>query len=179
MLAQYLRASQSVLDIGCGDGALGALLQSVISELRICGVETQPRPECKISCRPYDGSKLPFPDASFEVCLMVDVLHHTPDVRVLLREARRVSKSHILIKDHLDESRIDHLILKCMDWVGNRPHGVELPYNYQSRNAWMQHFVEAGLAKLAWTEDLPLYPWPVSWVAGRRLHFITLLGKAG
>src|SRR5579885_1780627 len=112
MLAQYLRASQSVLDIGCGDGALGALLQSVIPELRICGVETQPRPECKISCRPYAGSKLPFPDASCDVGVLGAVLQHTRDVRVLVREAWGASKAHILINDHRDESRIDHLSLK-------------------------------------------------------------------
>lgn len=179
VLAKYLCPSQTVLDIGCGDGSIGALLQQQITGLDVSGVETHLRPECKIACRPYDGSSLPFPDVSFDVCLLVDVLHHTSDVRGLLKEASRVSRQYVLIKDHLDENFLDHATLKLMDWVGNRPHGVRLTYNYQSREAWQQHFAEAGLRKVSWTEEVPLYPAPVSWVAERHLHFVALLQKNG
>lgn len=179
ILAQYLRPSQTVLDIGCGDGSIGALLQQQIAGLDVAGVETHLRPESKTACQPYDGSSLPFPDASFDVCLFVDVLHHTSDVSGLLKEASRVSRQYVLIKDHLDENILDHATLKLMDWVGNRPHGVRLTYNYQSREAWQQHFAEAGLKKVSWTEEVPLYPAPVSWVAGRHLHFVALLQKNG
>ena len=177
MLAQHLRPSQAVLDIGCGDGTIGALLQQRIPGLEVCGVETHLRPECGIPCRPYDGSHLPFPDAEFDVCLLVDVLHHTREIGALLNEAARVSRAYVLIKDHLDENFADHITLKLMDWVGNRPHGVRLPYNYQSRRAWAQHFAAAALTEVSWTEDVPLYPAPVSWIAGRRLHFVALLRK--
>lgn len=177
VLAQHLRPSQSVLDIGCGDGSIAAVLQQQVSGLEIRGVETHLRPECKIRCQPYDGSSLPFPDSTVDVCLLVDVLHHTADVASLLKEATRVSRSNVLIKDHLDENLLDHLTLKLMDWVGNRAHGVRLTYNYQSREAWDRHFAALGLTKLSWQEDVPLYPPPVSWIAGRRLHFVALLRK--
>jgi len=55
-----------------------------------------------------------------------DVLHHTQDPAVLLREAVRVSRSFVLLKDHLDENILDDVTLRLMDWVGNRPHGVVL-----------------------------------------------------
>ena len=176
-LAQQLRPSQTVLDIGCGDGTIGALLQRRISGLDVRGVETHLRPECRIPCQPYDGSHLPFPDAAFDVCLLVDVLHHTREIGALLNEAARVSRAYVLIKDHLDENSADHLTLKLMDWVGNRPHGVRLPYNYQSRRHWAQHFAGAALTQVSWTEDVPLYAAPVSWIAGRHLHFVALLRK--
>src|SRR6266568_535990 len=165
MLAAQIPERASVLDIGCGDGA-------------IAGVIAQLRPDCKIECRAFDGASLPFPDGSFDVCLFVDVLHHTPDPAILLREAARVSRSFVLLKDHLDENIFDDVTLRFMDWVGNRPHGVVLTYNYQSRRQWAEYFSRCGLAVTTWTTRVPLYPPPVSLVAGRGLHFVSLLRKA-
>lgn len=111
------------------------------------------------------------------MCLFVDVLHHTKDPAILLREAVRVSRSFVLIKDHLAESVLDHLTLRFMDWVGNRPHGVVLTYNYQSRKQWRGHFSACGLKDAIWTTDVPLYPAPFSFLLGRGLHFVSLLRK--
>ena len=135
------------------------------------------RPGCKIECRPFDGSKLPYPDASFDLCLFVDVLHHTQDPAILLREAVRVTRDFVLLKDHVDENIVDDVTLRFMDWVGNRPHGVVLTYNYQSRKQWAAHFSACGLKEESWKEDVPLYPWPFQLILGRNLHFISLLRK--
>ena len=181
VLAECLSARipqhSAVLDIGCGDGTIGSLLVERGSEISIEGVEFAPRPQCKIPCRPFDGAKLPFADGSFDVCLFVDVLHHTDDPSILLREARRVTRQFVLIKDHLSENRFDFRTLQFMDWVGNRPHGVRLPYNYQSRREWEASFAECGLSIAQWTSEVPLYPFPFSLLVGRGLHFIALLEK--
>lgn len=177
MLAAQIPERASVLDIGCGDGTIGSLIAQLRPDISIQGVEFLVRPECKIECRAFDGISLPFPDGSFDVCSFVDVLHHTQDPMVLLREATRVSRSWVLLKDHLDENILDHLTLRLMDWVGNRPHGVVLTYNYQSRSQWAQYFTKCGLVETNWTTRVPLYPAPVSFVAGRGLHFVTLLRK--
>src|SRR6266571_1123505 len=62
-----------------------------------------------------------------------------------------------------------------MDWLGNRPHGVVLTYNYQSRTEWAKYFSSCGLAETTWTTRVPIYPAPVSFFAGRGLHFVSLL----
>src|SRR5229473_3140241 len=177
MLASQIPPRAAVLDIGCGDGTIGSLIAKLRPDVSIQGVEFLVRPECKIECRAFDGSSLPFPDASFDVCLFVDVLHHTQDPAVLLREAVRVSRSFVLLKDHLDENLLDDMTLRFMDWVGNRPHGVVLTYNYQSRKEWAEHFSERGLQEVSWTTQVLLYPPPFSLVVGRRLHFVSLLRK--
>jgi SAM-dependent methyltransferase len=177
MLAAQIPQRASVLDIGCGDGAIGSLIAQLRPDISIQGVEFLVRPECKIECRAFDGISLPFPDGSFDVCFFVDVLHHTQDPMVLLREATRVSRSWVLLKDHLDENIFDHLTLRLMDWVGNRPHGVVLTYNYQSRNQWAEYFSKCGLAETSWTTRVPLYPPPVGFIAARGLHFVALLKK--
>ena len=177
MLAEQIPQGASVLDVGCGDGTIGSLIAQLRPDIRIQGVEFLVRPECKIECRAFDGVSLPFADESFDVCLFVDVLHHTQDPAILLREAVRVSRSFVLIKDHLDENILDHLTLRFMDWVGNRPHGVVLTYNYQSRREWSEHFSKCGLAEASWTTQVPLYPPSASMVVGRGLHFVSLLRK--
>jgi SAM-dependent methyltransferase len=177
MLAAQIPQRASVLDIGCGDGTIGSLIAQLRSDISIQGVEYLVRPGCKIACHDFDGSSLPFPDASFDGCLFVDVLHHTQDPTVLLREAVRVSRSFVLLKDHLDENFLDDATLRFMDWVGNRPHGVVLTYNYQSRKEWEEHFSKCRLAEASWTTKVPLYPPPFSLLVGRELHFVSLLRK--
>ncbi len=177
MLAAQIPQRSSVLDIGCGDGTIGSLIAQLRPDIFIQGVEFLVRPGCKIACRAFDGSSLPFPDASFDVCLFVDVLHHTQDPAVLLREAVRVSRSFVLLKDHLDENFLDDATLRFMDWAGNRPHGVVLTYNYQSRREWAEHFSKCSLEEVNWTTQVPLYPSPFSLLVGQGLHFVSLLRK--
>ncbi|HXC47629.1 MAG TPA: class I SAM-dependent methyltransferase [Candidatus Sulfotelmatobacter sp.] len=169
--------ARTVLDIGCGDGTIAGLLGQRRPDLAIEGVEVIPRPNCNIPCRAFDGAQLPFPDRSFDVCLFVDVLHHTTGVTQLLREAARVSRSYVVLKDHLNESLFDHATLRVMDWVGNRPHGVTLTYNYQSLSQWQQHFASCGLRATQLSTALPLYPFPFSLLFGRKLHFVAQLRK--
>ena len=111
------------------------------------------------------------------MCLFVDVLHHTTDVAQLLCEAARVSSTCVVLKDHLSESSFDHATLRAMDWIGNRPHGVTLTYNYQSRIQWQEHFAACGLRSAEFSTDLPLYPFPFSLLFGRKLHFVAQLTK--
>lgn len=176
-LAAQIPPGASVLDIGCGDGTIASLIAQLRPDISIKGVEVMVRPGCRIECFPFDGSTLPFPASSVDVCMLVDVLHHTSDVLVLLREAARVTRTNMLLKDHLSENALDHATLRFMDWVGNRPHGVTLTYNYQSRAQWNAHFTACGLETVTFTTDLSLYPPPFSAVVGRNLHFVALLRK--
>ncbi|MBS1839309.1 MAG: class I SAM-dependent methyltransferase [Acidobacteria bacterium] len=177
LLAGEIPQGASVLDVGCGDGSIAGQIAQLRPDISIRGVEVMARPGCKVACQDFDGQHLPFADGSFDVCLMVDVLHHTPDVAVLLREGRRVGKSYILLRDHLSENSLDHFTLRLLDWFGNRPHGVRLTYNYQSRAMWEHAFAQCGLELEHWRGDASTYPPPVDWVAGRKLHFIARLKK--
>jgi SAM-dependent methyltransferase len=177
-LGAMLPADCRLLDVGCGDGALGALLQKSVRGLRVTGVEVIPREGCAIECHAFDGRHLPFPDGSFDGSLFVDVLHHTHDPFPILEDASRVSRDFILIKDHLAETRWDHWRLRFMDWVGNRPHGVALPYAYLSQEKWRDLYGRLRLKEARTVSDLPLYPAPASLVFGGGLHFATLLQKS-
>jgi SAM-dependent methyltransferase len=123
----------------------------------------------------FDGKVIPMEDNSVDVVTFVDVLHHTDDPQILISEASRVARKAVIIKDHLSENALDHATLRAMDWVGNAPHGVVLPYNYAPRKDWDNWFTNAGLKTDEFVTDIPLYPAPLSWVFGRKLHFIARL----
>jgi SAM-dependent methyltransferase len=180
LLADKIPDDASVLDIGCGDGTIAKHITDHKPSLVLHGIEFAPRENCQIEFRAFDGRKIPYPADSFDVCIFVDVLHHVGNAQGILRllaEARRVTKRFVLIKDHLSENWFDFKTLQFMDWVGNRPHGVVLPYNYQSRAQWDEYFKAAGLVVKDWQTRIPIYPVPFSALFGRQLHYVGLLEK--
>lgn len=177
-IADFLPRGARVLDVGCGDGTIDRLLLRLRPDLTIEGVDVLLRPGTHIPVRRFDGVSIPCSDASFDVAMLVDVLHHTGDPTVLLREAARVARI-IVIKDHLREGFLAGPTLRLMDWVGNAHHGVALPYNYWSQKQWSVTFGDLGLEPTRMTSSIGLYPWPASWIFGRRLHFVARLERAG
>jgi len=172
-LASLIPAGSHVLDVGCGDGGIDCLIKKRRPDVAIEGIDPLLRPIVLIPVRPFDGENIPFPDRSFDVVMFVDVLHHTSDPRVLLREAVRVGKT-VLIKDHFCEGFLAGETLRLMDWVGNARHGVALPYNYWSKAAWTTAFEHLGLHTREIKFKLNLYPIPLAWFFDRSLHFIAL-----
>ena len=173
-LAGLLPQNARVLDVGCGDGLLARLIMDERPDLEISGIDVLVRPDTKIPVSEFDGSRIPFADQSFDAVMFVDVLHHTDDPAVLLAEARRVA-GLMIIKDHRRNGLLAGPTLRFMDWMGNAPHGVVLPYNYWPHEKWQKSFASLNLTVLEWKEDLQLYPKPADWVFGRSLHFVCRL----
>ena len=174
-LAQVLPLNAHVLDVGCGDGSIAALIGQQRPDLTLTGIDVLVRPHTRIPVTEYDGKTIPYPAGAFEAVLFVDVLHHTPDPLRLLREAARVATKAIVLKDHTRDGWLAGPVLRLMDWVGNAPHGVVLPYNYWAEREWRAAFAELGWEPKVWRQQLGLYPWPASLVFERSLHFIARL----
>ncbi|HHY48810.1 MAG TPA: class I SAM-dependent methyltransferase [Alphaproteobacteria bacterium] len=174
-LADAMPARGTVLDLGCGDGSVAIELMRLRPDLRVEGVDVMIRPLTHIPVTLYDGRMLPFADRSFDYVTVVDVLHHTQDPAAVLSEAARVARAGVVVKDHLLEGPFAGPTLRFMDWVGNRGHGVVLPYNYLTRAGWRNACHEARLQVVRSTDRLGLYPPPFSWLFDRRLHFVALL----
>ena len=176
VLAQHLAAlippRARLLDVGCGDGTVDQFIAQQLPGVSIEGIDVLVRPAAKIPVRPFDGVRIPYADASFDVVMFVDVLHHTDDPLLLLQEAQRVGKI-ILVKDHFRRGFLAGPTLRFMDWVGNAHHGVVLPYNYWSERQWDDAIRMVGLKQLDKIVSLGLYPPPASWIFERRLHFIS------
>ncbi|MEM8865786.1 MAG: methyltransferase domain-containing protein [Planctomycetota bacterium] len=178
-LAEAIPADSTVLDVGCGDGEIAWTVGKLRPDLDIRGVDVLVRPGTRIPVEPYDGATLPYADNSYDVVTLVDVLHHCDQPVETLREATRVARRAVVIKDHLRQGFAGRQTLRFMDWVGNHRYGVALPYNYLSPAEWQSAFAEVG-ATVEWRRDrLGLYPAPFSLLFDRRLHFVARLGLEG
>ena len=169
---KLLPAMGTVLDVGCGNGVISRQIMDARPQLFIQGIDVLKRPTCAIPMETYDGKRFPFDDKSVDAVIFMDVLHHTDDPLGLLQEAARVARQSIVLKDHLCENRMAKRILAFMDWIGNRSHGVSLPYNYWSQKQWKEAWRQLGSAPDKYITNIDIYPWFAKPVFENRLHFI-------
>ncbi len=174
-LAALLPENARVLDVGCGNGLIDRLIAERRPDVTISGVDFIVRTETHIPVTQFDGRRIPFDDGAFDVVMFVDVLHHTEHPEVLLSEARRVANRAVVLKDHTRDGILAGPTLRFMDWVGNAPHGIPLPYNYWPERRWREAFTGLGLTPKIWLNKLGLYTVPANWLFDRSLHFIARL----
>jgi SAM-dependent methyltransferase len=169
----------TLLDVGCGDGTLARTITKRRPGMEATGVEIRARPHTAIPVREFDGRILPFADRSQDLVMLVDVLHHAEEPTLLIREAGRVARHAVIIKDHLTGAWLSHERLRLMDWVGNIGHGVPLRYAYWSPEQWRDVFHRTGLREVERRERLGLYGASLGWLFERRLHFVSRLVPKG
>ena len=174
-LTAVLPEGAEILDVGCGDGSIDRLIGELRPDVTISGTDLIVRPQTHVPVTKFDGTTLPHADRSKDVVMFVDVLHHTDDPEILLREARRVARKAVVLKDHTRDGLLAGPTLRFMDWVGNAPHGIPLPYNYWPERRWRDAFARIGLTPTVWLGKLGLYPPPAAWLFDRSLHFIAHL----
>jgi SAM-dependent methyltransferase len=175
LLVELLPPNASVIDVGCGDGKLARGVLVRRPDLQLRGIDVLVRPDAAIPVDAFDGRRIPCADHGVDAVMFVDVLHHTLDPTVLLREAGRVARRAVVIKDHVADGWLAGPTLRFMDRVGNARHGVALPYTYWRRAQWEQGFEEAGLSVDVWRSRLALYPPPASLLFDRSLHMVARL----
>lgn len=93
--ADLIPASQRLLDVGCGNGAFGLLVQQKVVEIHgiECAEDAVERAQGRgVRVRRCDLNRDPFPyaDGWFDAVACLDVIEHVLDPRRLLREIQRV-----------------------------------------------------------------------------------------
>jgi SAM-dependent methyltransferase len=169
--------SADILDVGCGNGIISHNLRQLSPERSFTGIDVLARETCLIPCQIYDGATIPFAPQSFDYVMFVDVLHHMTEPAKFLAQAVEIARRGIIIKDHYSENSFDNQTLTLMDWFGNAQYGVALPNNYKSRAQWRQMFNYVQLREDVIKTEIPLYPFPASFIFGRNLHFIGRYNK--
>jgi len=178
-IAEMLPQGASVLDIGCGDGRLSARIARLRPDCSFQGIDVLPGATAMIPVTIFDGQRIPMPAASFDVAMLVDVLHHTSDPIVILAEAQRVCRRFIVLKDHRRNGFLAGPTLRIMDWIGNAHHGVNLPYNYWSEAQWRAAFSRLRLKPDVWLTRLGVHSPLLDPIVGRKLHFLARLVSEG
>lgn len=81
----------NILDVGCGDGIIGAIYSNVTS----CDIEDNNKYAIKVDVA--SAEKLPYPDSSFDTVCLIGVIEHTTDPIKVISECRRVSRGKFII----------------------------------------------------------------------------------
>jgi SAM-dependent methyltransferase len=176
-LAEMTPHGAEVLDVGCGDGQVGALIQQHRPDVRVRGIDIAARPETHIPVQEFDGVTIPLEDDSVDVVMSVDVLHHAEQPSRLLAEMDRVAARALVIKDVTPVGPFSDATLRFMDWIGNKRHGVPLPYLFWSQEEWRREFAALGLGVEDVRRRLGIYPLPFNLLFEKRMHFIARLGQ--
>ncbi|RMH56570.1 MAG: class I SAM-dependent methyltransferase [Bacteroidetes bacterium] len=132
---RILFPSARVLDLGAGEGYVGALLHERHgAEVILADVIDLNR--TKLPHVRYDGHLLPFADGAFDATLLVFVLHHAERPDIVIREALRVTRGPVLIWESVYESATDHRVLRRLDGWANR---LRSGGAMRDQEAYLQH----------------------------------------
>lgn len=141
-MSGFLEPGGRVLDLGAGQGLFTRALQRrghAVTAVDVVNRSYYPDIPVVI----YDGEHLPFPDKSFDICLVIAVLHHAKDDRAVLREAARVARKVIVYED-IYSSRLQRIYISLVDSLLNREFFGHI-HHYKTDKSWRADFVEFGL----------------------------------
>ena len=121
MAAHYgLKAGDKVLDVGCGKAFLLYDLTQAVPGLEVAGIDVSEYAldHAKEEVRPFlsvaSAAKLPFPDASFDLVISINVLHNLYCYELFdaLREIERVGRAnkYICVESYRTEEEKANLL---------------------------------------------------------------------
>ncbi|MCK5218800.1 methyltransferase domain-containing protein [bacterium] len=143
-IERYIDKSEKVLDLGAGDCLVAKrIYERKTKEITVIDVES----DSNLTDLPlifYDGIHLPFEDETFDVALLLYVLHHCDDPKIVLEEVKRVVKKKVIILEDLFYGRSEKLVLKLLDWYLGKVEGMPTPANFRKPEEWMLLFNEVG-----------------------------------
>lgn len=177
LIGQHLRPGSRILDVGCGFGQLGKAIMESLSTIKVEGLERIKRNYELIPIHLYDGTRLPWPDHTFDVVILADVLHHELSPDYLLSECVRVSRNFTIIKDHLREGPLARLRICLLDWAANAPYQIPCLYRYNNLKEWHAMFKRVGVCLKEERISLDIYPPIVNELLGKNLHYFAVLQR--
>ncbi len=127
--------AKTLLDLGCGDGAITIKLSQALQSEDVWGVdisdkalEIAAKNGIKVVKVNLDEEKLPFPDASFDFVYCGEIIEHLTDPDHLLDEVYRVLKHHGLFV--VTTPNLAGWVNRILLLFGYQPFQTEVSYRY-------------------------------------------------
>lgn len=141
-IAAVVPPGSRVLDVGCGSGFIAHHLSAMLGT-RVIGIDMDATAEAEIDYRQFDGQHFPLADEAVDAVLFCYVLHHAPELGVIMNELRRVLSAGGLavIYEDIPASWWDRLFcgLHNLKWR-NRTGAC----TFRSESEWRTLFNSAG-----------------------------------
>ena len=118
-LVAPLDRSGKVLDLGAGEGYVGA----VISErwgAEVVLADVVNMNQTALPHYQYDGKQLPFEDGAFDTTILYFVLHHAEGAEDVINEALRVTSGRVIVVESVYKTETDLKVLTFLDVLANR-----------------------------------------------------------
>ncbi len=147
-------APLQVLDLGAGEGYVGAVLHERFGAA-VTLADVVDFNQMDLPFHLYDGTRLPFADDAFDVVVLYFVLHHCEDQEAVIREALRVARHQVLVVESVFETSRDRWLLERLDRVANRLRSggkmtpQEAHLHFRKVADWQVLFAELGADVIA------------------------------
>lgn len=151
----YVNQNTKVLDIGAGTGITA---KRIFQELgvKITLLDVVDKKKVDLPLIIYGGQKLPFKDKSFDVSLLIFVLHHTQNSAAVLAEAKRVTKDKIIIyEDIITRNPFDKIDSFLHGFAFNKAWNLQNEATFKSEKEWKEIFKKLNL------KIVKVYPLPI------------------
>ena len=158
-LSRFIDPQDTVLDCGCGHMLVARSITERVG-IGIVGVDVINLNHTDLELCISDGRRLPFAGHSFDVTYLAFVLHHTSNPRQVLRECLRVTRRWVIVLEDVYGNKLELVLLKALDWIGNRPFSsaMSFPYRFKTAREWMAVFQDLGANVVSHVSIRPL-PW--------------------
>lgn len=101
---RHITPKADIIDIGCNKGEMTVLIRPLTAG-RVVGLDisqnairwAQEHHAAEIEWRVGEAEALPYPDNSFDIAILCEILEHLPDPDIAIREAERVVRPDGLV----------------------------------------------------------------------------------
>ena len=141
-LEGFIRKEEIILDVGCGSCNIIEILKERNYNVVPLDIGDNSIIE-GINPVVYDGEKMPFKENTFDKSMILAVLHHTNQQKILIKEVMRVTKKRIIIIEYVYTNKIDKLVTKFVDSLINLEfNGIQ---SNRTDSEWRNFFNTNGL----------------------------------
>jgi len=145
LIKTYLIKNERIIDIGAGLCTIDKILLEKGYKLTPIDIKDLSLYE-NIKPLVYDGKIIPFKDKSFDVALILTVLHHISNPIKIIKEAKRVARRIIIVED-IYKNNFQKLLTFAVDSIINFEF-FKHPHSNKSDKEWIQLFEDMELKLL-------------------------------